>query len=204
MVALAVVAVKPALAQTAITIAYDTQAFQSRKLQAGTIGASVSYEPYKPAQDSPEAANNLRYQLSYNGQVKVSAAVSTLSSGEVALKDLDGDRTAEVIVSSFSGGAHCCTNLKIYMWRGDQFIETDTGFLDGIGGSFQDIDHDGKQEFLTVDNAFLYAFSSYAGSVPPDRIYALRQGRLQDVTRNHPKDRGLNNLNDRSALGAWH
>lgn len=185
--ALTMLAGKPVHAQAAITIDYDTQAFQSRKLQAGAVEVSVNYEPYKQTQDSPENSDNLHYQISYNGQVKVKAGVSTVNSGEVSLKDLDGDRIAEVIVSSFSGGAHCCTNIKIYAWQKDHFGETETGFLDGMGGTFQDLDRDGKQELVTVDNAFLYTFSSYAGSFPPTLIYAFQQGQLQDVTRHYPK-----------------
>jgi hypothetical protein len=175
------------LAQTAITIDNTTKAFQSRKLQVGSIGVSVSYSPYKLGQNTSENAKNLSYQISYKGQVEARDADLTLYVGNVSLKDLDGDQVSEVVVSSFSGGAHCCSNVKIYSWRGDRFSKTETGLLDGGGGNFQDLNGDGKQEFITSDQAFLYAFSSYAGSYPPSVIYAFRNGKLEDVTRQHPK-----------------
>jgi hypothetical protein len=148
---------------------------------------SVSYSPYTPDRGSAENTKNLSYQISYNGQVKVKNSVLTINTGQVSLKDLDGDRLSEVIVSNYSGGAHCCTNFKIYSWRGTLFSETQMGLLDGGGGIFQDLNGDGKQEFLTSDNAFLYAFSSYAGSSPPSAIYEFRNGKLEKATRKYPK-----------------
>ncbi len=178
---------KSVQAQTEIVIDSNSKAFQSRKLQVGAIGVSVSYSPYTPDRGSAENTKNLSYQISYNGEVKVKNSDLTLYTGHVSLKDLDGDRLSEVIVSSYSGGAHCCTNLKIYSWRGDRFTETQTGLLDGDGGMFQDLNGDGRQEFLTSDNSFLYAFSSYAGSFPPSTIYEFRNGKLEEVTRQYPK-----------------
>ncbi len=178
---------KSVQAQTEIVIDYNSKAFQSRKLQVRAIGVSVSYIPHTPGQDSAENTKNLSYQISYNGEVKVKTSDLTLYTGQVSLKDLDGDRLSEVIVSSYSGGAHCCTNIKIYSWRGDRFSETQTGLLNAGGGIFQDLNGDGKQEFLTSDDAFLYAFSSYAASSPPSVIYEFRNGKLEDVTRKYPK-----------------
>jgi hypothetical protein len=178
---------KSVQAQTEIVIDYNSKAFQSRKLQVGAIGVSVSYNPYTPDQGSAENAKNLIYQISYNGEVKVEKSDLTRYTGHVSLKNIDGDHIPEVIVSNFSGGAHCCTNIEIYSWRGTRFTETQTGFLDGEGGVFQDLNGDGKQEFLTSDNAFLYAFSSYAGSFPPSAIYEFRNGKLEEATRKYPK-----------------
>ena len=103
------------------------------------------------------------------------------------LQDLDKNGRDEVVIRTFSGGAHCCTNYVIYTWNSQQFIKTETGYLDGNGGGFEDIDGDGKLEFLTYDNSFLYKFSSYAGSFAPSLIYSFENGTLNDVTRNHPK-----------------
>lgn len=43
----------------------------------------------------------------------------------------------------------------------------------------------GKHGF---DNAFLYAFSSYAGSFLPSQIWALQDGQFVDVTRQYPAE----------------
>ena len=50
-------------------------------------------------------------------------------------------------------------------------IDGDT--LDGDGYSFEDILGKGYSYLVSNDNAFLYAFDSYAGSYPPIKIHQL-------------------------------
>ncbi|MGB3695501.1 MAG: hypothetical protein WA865_02120 [Spirulinaceae cyanobacterium] len=89
----------------------------------------------------------------------------------------------EVIVQTYSGGAHCCSKFSIYTWQGDGFAAENTGYLDGIGGEFKDLDGNGTKEFYALDNAFFYAFSSYVGSFPPSMILSLENGQFVDVTQ---------------------
>ncbi|ACK68653.1 conserved hypothetical protein [Gloeothece citriformis PCC 7424] len=156
-------------------------------ISSGAIRVSVSYQP--PNFDNPESMDdrNFSYQIFYNNKKQVEAKDFTMMTGGVTLKDLDSNGTDEVIVRTFSGGAHCCTNFIIYTWQDNQFIKTETGFLDGGAGNFEDLNGDGKSEFLTFDNSFLYAFSSYAGSFPPTIIYTFNNGNFEPVTRNYPK-----------------
>lgn len=127
----------------------------------------------------------MHYQILYNGVPQLTTSTLTQFTGGVFLKDLDGNGIAEVIVRIFSGGAHCCTNHTIYTRENNQFLKTETGFLDGIGGNFQDLNGDRKLEFITIDNSFFYAFSSYAGSFPPSRIYTFEDGKFENVTRRY-------------------
>lgn len=108
-------------------------------------------------------------------------AHTTYFRGEVELLDLDNNGSPEVIVKTFSGGAHCCTTTTTYSWIGTD-LKAVNFTLDGYGGSFQDLNQDGQVEFVTVDNAFLYAFSSYAGSFPPSLILNFKNGQYQDTT----------------------
>ncbi len=165
----------------------ETRPFQNRVLQSGAVSVSVSYEPWTAEQATDENYQNLRYQISYNGRPSITGGAVTLYVGSVTLQDVDGDRTPEVIFSTYSGGAHCCTNTLVYSWGGDRFRQAETGMLDGNGGRFEDLDQDGRLEFVTVDNAFLYAFSSYAGSYPPSLIYQLHNGKFEVVTRRYPQ-----------------
>jgi hypothetical protein len=136
-------------------------------------------------QDSSEYT--LNYEVFYNNTQKFKAQVNTWMMGALELKDIDQDAIPEVIVSSYSGGAHCCTNFTIHGWRQGQSITTETGPLNSDGGEFKDLDGTGRQAFWTVDNAFLYAFDSYADSFAPTRIYYYRAGKLVDATRRYPK-----------------
>jgi hypothetical protein len=171
---------------TEIKINYETPSFQERAITLGNITAIVSYEKIK-SYSSTNDPKNLRYQLLYDGILKFAGNDYTSSTGNVSLLDLDADGIPEIIVQNYSGGAHCCTNTKIYQWQNDKFQHTETGGLDGKGGNFEDLDGDGKQEFISSDKSFLYAFSSYAASFPPSAIYTYQKGKLQPVTRRYPK-----------------
>ncbi len=90
----------------------------------------------------------------------------------------------QVVVTRYSGGAHCCTSTWIVTKpRGSAaWTIVDAGSVDGGGYGFEDLNGDGSLEMTGVDNAFLYAFDSYAGSMAPQKIYQLRGGALKDVT----------------------
>ncbi|MBW8282691.1 MAG: hypothetical protein K0M55_03735 [Rhizobium sp.] len=88
-----------------------------------------------------------------------------------------------VVFSSFSGGAHCCTAVAL-AHAGDDAVKTvELGTFDGFGVRPADLDEDGNVEFDLRDDRFLYAFSSYAESLAPVKIMALRDGAVNDVTR---------------------
>jgi hypothetical protein len=158
-----------------------------------TAAQTLVYEPIKVVVDSQKSGDSdtpeytLKYEVFYNNLQKFKASVTTWMTGTIELKDIDQDSIPEVIVSTYSGGAHCCTNFIIYGWKQTQSITTQTGPLNSGGGEFKDLNGDGKQAFLSVDNAFLYAFDSYAGSFPPTRIYQYKAGKLVNVTRQYPK-----------------
>lgn len=174
----------PVLADTQLNIDYDTPSFKNRQLISGTVRVLVSYDKQE---NTDFETNNLHYQIFYNGVPQINSSDFTTTIGSVSLKDLDGNAKSEVIINTFSGGAHCCTALNIYTWDENKFIKLETGFMDGEGGTFQDLDENGKLEFITSDNSFLYKFSSYAASFPPSRIYAFRNGRFENVTRRYVK-----------------
>ncbi|MFQ3616142.1 MAG: hypothetical protein SNJ57_05415 [Cyanobacteriota bacterium] len=156
---------------------------QPQELRKGPVQVRFRYR-----QDAEAWGGEVQYTLLYNGQPHLEQIQESTSYGAVSLEDLDADGIAEVIVRIYSGGAHCCTNHIIHRWQGDRFETIDTGFRDGGGGGFQDLDSDGRLEFVSFDNAFLYAFSSYAGSFPPSQIWALQDGQFVDVTRQHPAE----------------
>lgn len=89
----------------------------------------------------------------------------------------------QVMIAGFTGGAHCCMASVIATSDAAGTWHTVTGLtLDGGGYWAEDVDGDGQLELLHADNAFLYAFSSYAGSHPPRRIVRLAGTELKDVT----------------------
>jgi hypothetical protein len=177
-------AVNPLLAQTRIDIDYETPAFE-KELTVDAVKVLVNYKPIILEQGDSLENQNLHYQIFFDGVKQTEKKDLTFNNGSVFLQDLDGNNVPEIIVSTFSGGAHCCTNFQIYTWQNNQFIETETGYLNSGGGEFKDLNGDGKIEFLTDDNAFLYQFSSYAGSFPPSLILSFNNGELKNVTRQY-------------------
>jgi peptidoglycan hydrolase-like protein with peptidoglycan-binding domain len=89
----------------------------------------------------------------------------------------------EVLLTTFTGGAHCCTTLTIFTVRTDgSWARVDAGDYDGAPDFPQDVDGDGRYEIVAPDNAFYYAFDCYACSYAPDKIERLDGDTLNDVS----------------------
>ncbi len=115
---------------------------------------------------------------------KLEKAARDEPDGEVRIVRLDpATSTPQAVFSAHWGGAHCCTVTHIVtqlapgQWH---VVEAET--LDGSGYGFEDVDGDGAAELVSVDNSFLYAFDSYAGSFAPTRLHKLEGMTLREVS----------------------
>ena len=101
-----------------------------------------------------------------------------------AVKLIGGSETPQLVVTHFTGGTHCCTETYIIGREpgSDAFSFITAGARDGEGFAYDDVDGDGLKEMISVDNAFYYAFDSYAGSMAPIQIYKVKAGKLEDVS----------------------
>lgn len=110
----------PAVAETQIDISYDTPSFKNKELISEPVKITVSYD--KPENYDTDI-KNLQYQLFYNNTPRLNSGTFTTIAGSVSLKDLDSNKISEVIISTFSGGAHCCTNFTFYTFQqGWEFV----------------------------------------------------------------------------------
>ena len=91
----------------------------------------------------------------------------------------------QVMVSAYTGGAHCCSLTSIFDLRSNgQWQHLELGAMDGDGEpQVVDIVGNGQQEILTFDQSFLYTFASHAGSESPVVISRYHDGVLENVTR---------------------
>ena len=54
------------------------------------------------------------------------------------------------------------------------------------GYELQDLDHDGRPEFVSADDRFAYRFTYYAASALPVQIWHYDHGAMIDVTSSYP------------------
>ncbi|MEO1590444.1 MAG: VCBS repeat-containing protein [Cyanobacteria bacterium J06632_22] len=176
-------AISPALAVPQLEISNDTSSFENVELTDGEIGIRVDYTHYSEVELDDD---NLTYELLYQGEAQTTVTTFAWLFANVQLRDLDSDGVSELIVQNYSGGAHCCTNTAIHRWDGTQFTTVETGFLDGLGVSFADLDNNGQTELILADQSFLYKFGSYIESFPPEVILTYQAGTLVDTTYQYP------------------
>ncbi len=95
-----------------------------------------------------------------------------------------GNSHAEVVVSFYTGGAHCCSQTKVVSSNrsGRKWDVVDVGRFDGGPQMATDLDGDGRYEFADRDNAFLTAFGCYACSSAPLKVLRLEDATIKTVS----------------------
>ena len=106
----------------------------------------------------------------------------------VRVRDLNGDGEPEVLLTAFTGGAHCCLIAEVLELKagggGYQAFDRDFG---NSGFSLGDLNGDGSPEFTSSDDAFAYRFTAYAFSGRPIQISRYTgAGKFADVTTEFP------------------
>ncbi len=115
--------------------------------------------------------------ISVDGEILVQVEmVSQL--GELTGTDITGEGHPDVVIESYTGGAHCCFSTIVYD-LGPTLTEVLHTPESNCSGGFEDLDGDSVLEFVTCDDLFSYAYCPYAGSplvqvilqYEPDRGY---------------------------------
>lgn len=105
------------------------------------------------------------------------------SHSSVQFRDLDGDSTPELVLSLYTGGAHCCSLDQVFDFSYTTPHQTEINFADS-GASLTTIN--GRVVFKTRDDSFAYVFTDFADSGFPIVLWAYRKGRFLNVTANYP------------------
>jgi len=92
----------------------------------------------------------------------------------------------EVLMSVYTGGAHCCSDTRLFTGSrdGKTWREVEAGLFDGGPLEARDLDGDGRYELAMRDNAFLYTFGCYACSTAPLHVLQLKDGQMVNVSAN--------------------
>jgi len=133
-------------------------------------------------------------------------------------RDLNGDGEPELLLDLYWGGAHCCYWTDIYRYHPTSATYTSAPhFWGDLFYRVRDLDHDPHTlEFVSGDDRFAYAFTSFADSSFPIALWRYADGSLVDITRRFPaliaqdaarQWRGyvsyLHSRGVRGMLGAW-
>jgi hypothetical protein len=91
--------------------------------------------------------------------------------------------TQQVILTSYTGGLHCCTQITVLelfegMWRKINLGQWDS---DPLAKFPSDVDGDGTPDFVFKDDRFDYAFAPYTESHKPPRIFNIEGAKLVEV-----------------------
>ena len=103
--------------------------------------------------------------------------------------DINGDGYPDVIIETYTGGAHCCFGTQVY-----SLGETPILILEkpesNVSGQFQDLDGDDIYEFVTADDVFAYQYCPYISSpmVKVILAYDSKEGRFLPASPNFPEE----------------
>jgi hypothetical protein len=166
---------------------------------AGLAGAASADAQPRPVQrlacgayeavPSGAASNGQPTRLSIQKAGRLLVTVSDWSITRVECTDIDGNHVLELLVSSESGGAHCCETLHAWVLEAKsprKSLEYPAGNAGGF--ELRDLDADGRQELLLGDDTFAYfADLCYACSPSslPMVVCSTEKG-FQDCTQKFP------------------
>lgn len=93
----------------------------------------------------------------------------------------DGD---QVLFLTYSGGAHCCTEVTLIERTRGGWRKKDLGTWDGkpLSAFPTDVDGDGVVDLVFSDQRFAYRFTDYADSFMPPRIFNVVGGKTAEVS----------------------
>ena len=131
----------------------------------------------------------VKVRITRNGRSWTSASLGTWYSARpsVRVRDLDADSEPEVLLDTYTGGAHCCfvAYLFHYLPGSRRYAKTFHTF-GNVGYSAKNVDGRANVELLTKDDRSAYVFTAYAASFFPIQLWHVDDGQFIDVTRSFP------------------
>lgn len=105
---------------------------------------------------------------------------------EASLVEITGKAPKELLLTDYSGGAHCCFTHYLFTQEGGLRNLMYEEWGDGGIQEVRDLDGDGRAELITVAVYSYFADLSFADSPGVTRVYAYDGIQLYDATRQFP------------------
>ncbi len=150
--------------------------------------ATSDKEPHAASASGVEVRINAQGVVTVRSGGREAASVSfddqgLYNSTAAQITRLDSSsRFPQVVVTHFTGGAHCCTLMKVLTFVNGRWESVDVGQFDSDGPQIEDLNGDGAAELVGKDDSFDYAFASYAESYAPPKVLRLTGDRIVDVS----------------------
>ncbi len=160
----------------------------TQEIVQGPIKAVLSYTEEKGEDDEVMRAPVVTIFAGDKEVAKLEEGDAGFADPPISVQIAELDRSnpyPEVVVSFYTGGAHCCSDTSVVTSSADgsKWTTLELGEFDGGPLLATDLNRDGRYEFMTRDNAFLYAFACYACSEAPLELFAIEKGAVKDVTQ---------------------
>jgi uncharacterized protein YecT (DUF1311 family) len=90
----------------------------------------------------------------------------------------------QVIFATNTGGAHCCDHVRLLELGPNGWTAADLGQFQGdtLASFPRDVDGDGVLDFVMADDRFAYAFTDFAESYEPPRVFDVQSGAVLDMS----------------------
>ncbi len=177
-----------------LTMAASSAYAARQTAQLGSVSAALtftgSYPKYKDMRLTIKRGSAVTYSATVHAQLCgmfCSPGSTGGRSSSVKVIHLEPGAEPNVVLNLFSAGAHCCTIEQVFSYDAatKTYRKAQYDFGDP-GATLTDLNHNGRFEFLTADDAFAYEFTDYAGSGMPIEVIRFDHGRFQNVTRDYP------------------
>jgi hypothetical protein len=167
---------------------------RSATAHSGSTSATVTFKSGEPTVSASRLTISLAGQQLYNQAVKSRFCSPCQpfplpgpgAQSPVRVLDLDSDRHPEVLLSLYTGGAHCCAIDQVFSEDPGTmtFAKTEKQFAAGV--LVKRLGSGRRWRFVSADPVFQYQFTDYAHSGQPIQIWSFSGRRFHNVTRNYP------------------
>jgi hypothetical protein len=169
---------------------------QRREAHSGGVNAVVSFRELRGPR--PRSVRRMRLVIRRDTTLVVNQAISSPPNcgdtipvplgrlRSLAVAELDGNTEPEVILTLSCGGAHGRAYSYVFTYTSQRSYQRTLQWWHEFNPRVSDLDGDGIPEFTTADERFSYAFTSFAESGNPIRVWSLRSGVFSEVTHSFP------------------